>query len=580
LLVAIAYTFGRFGVRGGVAVSWVGTVLIFAPIAVRLLLLRSHLGRYEPAGLAVLVAVTSFLTKLCFSPLSFSFPDELQHWRSTADVLRTHHLFTANPALPISPHYPGLEIATSAISSVTGLGIFGAGVVVTAAAHLILATALYCLFARLSGSARVAALAVLAYSTNAHFASFDAMFLYQALGLTFLALTLLAVVGALRSRRPAGWITLAALGMAATAITHHVTSYLLVLALLISLLVLAFRHGSRPRRQLLIVGGLVAGGVAVIAAWIAGAAPQTVDYLHGPVTGIFDSVKKLLIGTSATQQAAEQVPPAGDRLFSTAAALLVAVILPVALLSLRRRARTTDRRLSSGTLALLLVSLGYYVVLAIRIGVTDGQELAGRLMSFEFIPVAYVLAMFAVVVERRRVRGAVWDAAALATGGVLSIGAVTGGWPPWWERLPGPYLAAGFERSVDAQALAASSWAAAALGPNQRFGSDAGSAPVLASYGRQDVVRDIAPLFTASEPTAAVLALVKDSAVRYVMVDRRLANMLPASGAYFPVDPNANRYRTPLKFSSLDKFDDSGASRLYDSGAVVIYDLQGSDYAP
>ena len=146
--------------------------------------------------------------------------------------------------------------------------------------------------------------------------------------------------------------------------------------------------------------------------------------------------------------------------------------------------------------------------------------------------------------------------------------------------MPGPYLAAGFERSVDAQALAASSWAAAALGPNQRFGSDAGSAPVLASYGRQDVVRDIAPLFTASEPTAAVLALVKDSAVRYVMVDRRLANMLPASGAYFPVDPNANRYRTPLKFSSLDKFDDSGASRLYDSGAVVIYDLQGSDYAP
>ena len=53
--------------------------------------------------------------------------------------------------------------------------------------------------------------------------------------------------------------------------------------------------------------------------------------------------------------------------------------------------------------------------------------------------------------------------------------------------------------------------------------------------------------------------------------------MPPASG---PVDPNANRYRTPLPMPALDKFDDAGASRLYDSGDIVVYDLQGSDYAP
>jgi hypothetical protein len=574
LLVALADTAGRHQLRGGVPLFWVGTGLIFAPIAVRLVFLRTRLGDREPAGLAVLVAVTTFVTKLCYSPLSFSFPDELQHWRSTADILRTHQLFTANTALPISPHYPGLEIATAAISSITGLSIFAAGVVLTAAAHLILATALYCVFLRLSGSGRVAALGVLAYSTNAHFASFDAMFLYQALGLTFLAFTLLAVVGAVRGGQRAGWIGLAALGLIATVITHHVTSYLLLVALVVSLGITALKR--RSRAQLCIVGGLTAGGLVAIAAWVAGAAPQTVSYLHGPVAGIVDSVRGLLIGLSATKQAAEQVPPAGDRLFSAAAAVLVAVLLPVAWLSLRRRVGS----MGVGANAMLVVSAGYYVVLAVRIGVSDGQELAGRLMSFEFIPVAYVLALFAVTVERQRKRAAAREIAALATGGVLGVGAVTGGWPPWWERLPGPYLVAGFERSVDAEAVAASVWTHASLGANQRFGADAGNAPLLASYGNQDVVRNLGPVYTVSGPTSEVLSLVKSSAARYLLVDERLATMLPASGAYFPVDPNANRYRAPLPISALDKFDDAGASRLYDSGDIVIYDLQGSDYAP
>ena len=201
LLVALADTAGRHDVSGGAALFWIGTGCIFAPVALRLLLCGSILGRREPAGLAVVVAVTSFLTKLCYSPLSFTFPDELQHWRARrtcCDPPPVH-------AEPRAADQPALSRAGDRHVrgvSITGLGIFAAGVAVTAAAHLVLATALYCIFARLSGSARVAALGVLAYATNAHFSSFDAMFLYQALGLAFLALTLLADVEAVREPAP------------------------------------------------------------------------------------------------------------------------------------------------------------------------------------------------------------------------------------------------------------------------------------------------------------------------------------------------------------------------------------------
>ena len=233
----------------------------------------------------------------------------------------------------------------------------------------------------------------------------------------------------------------------------------------------------------------------------------------------------------------------------------------------------------TGTVVMLVGSAGYYGVLAIRVGVSDGQELAGRLMSFEFIPVAYVLALLAVSRATPDARGRA-RRGAVAAGGVLSIGAVAGGWPPWWERLPGPYLVAGFERSVDAEALAVAGLGTARLGPNQRFGADAGNAPIIGTYGRPG---------RRPKPRAALHVACTDGRGHGAGQGQRgpvpagrppARAQLPASGAYFPVDPNANGYRTPLPLTALEKFDAAGASRLYDSGDIVVYDLQGSDYAP
>ncbi len=581
-LIAVADTGARHGAGWGTPFYWAGITIGFAAVGGRLLI-RSRLGTCEPLGLAIIVAAFSFLTKVFYSPLAFQFPDELQHWRSTYDVLTTHKLFTPNPALPISPHYPGLELAAASLSSVTGMSIFASGIAITAVAHVTLVAALYCLFTRLSGSGRVGAIGVLAYSMNAHFSSFDAMFLYQALGLTFLAGVLLATTAAVGEQSHSGrWTILAALMLAAAVVTHHVTSYLLVVALAGSAIIAAARRrdGAARWRTVRITGGLALYGVLLVAGWIAAAAPQTIDYLRSPVSGIIDSARRLLLGMSATTQAAEQVAPLADRAVGVAAALLVAALLPLAWLSLRRT--KGDGSLGwrgSGAVALMVASAGYYLVLVIRVGVTDGQELAGRLMSFEFIPVAYALALLAVSSERV-VHAAARDLCALGAGGLLTYGAVVSGWPPAWERLPGPYLVAGFERSVDAQALAVAAWAPRALGPSQRFGADAGNAPIIGTYGRQDVVRNLAPLYTSSSPTAADIALARTTAVRYLLVDERMAQQLPASGAYFPVDPNANRYRHPLPLAPLEKFDSAGASRLYDSGDIVVYDLQGSDYAP
>ncbi len=55
--------------------------------------------------------------------------------------------------------------------------------------------------------------------------------------------------------------------------------------------------------------------------------------------------------------------------------------------------------------------------------------------------------------------------------------------------------------------------------------------------------------------------------------------MLPASGQYFPVDPNVGKYTRPLPLAGLTKFNQvPGVARIYDSGNIVIYDLKSSAY--
>ena len=71
-------------------------------------------------------------------------------------------------------------------------------------AHLLFVCVLFVLFRYVSGSHRVAGVALLLYSSESLFQSFDSMFVYQTLALPFLGLTVLAVVPARRSRRRPG----------------------------------------------------------------------------------------------------------------------------------------------------------------------------------------------------------------------------------------------------------------------------------------------------------------------------------------------------------------------------------------
>ena len=171
LVVAAAYTAGRRGHAGASwadRMYWLGQLLILAPVAARLLS-RRVLVASETVTLVVVLTVAEYLVKVCYSPAAFTYADELMHWRTATDILQTGKLFTANNLLPISPYYPGLEEVTSALASITGLSIFTSGLIVAGTAHLLFVCVLFVLFRHVSGSHRIAGVALLLYSSESLF---------------------------------------------------------------------------------------------------------------------------------------------------------------------------------------------------------------------------------------------------------------------------------------------------------------------------------------------------------------------------------------------------------------------------
>ncbi len=83
------------------------------------------------------------------------------HTRTAEDILRSGHLFSENSMLPVSPFYPGLEIMTNVISTTTGLNTFYAGDIVIFSSHLLMILALFLFYEQITGSSRMASIAMI-----------------------------------------------------------------------------------------------------------------------------------------------------------------------------------------------------------------------------------------------------------------------------------------------------------------------------------------------------------------------------------------------------------------------------------
>jgi hypothetical protein len=573
-LVSAAYYASRSQLAWADPVFWIGITILMVPPVGRLLSVSA--SRAERIGLLLLMAIALYLVKVSYSPVAFAYPDEIAHQFNLLRVLQTGHLFQPNPALSITALYPGLASVSSAIATLTGLSDFHSGLVVVGAARVLLSLTLFLLVERLTHSHRVAGLSTALYAGNPNYLYWSAEFGYESLALPLASLVIFA---ALRrdEASPAtrlAWTAFAFLAMIGVIITHHLTSYFLVVALW-ALVIIArlVRTHSRPAPIDLAIGATVG-----LAGWFALVASDTWLYLSGALTPAFRALSAVLTFQQAPRAAFDStvttVTPLWQQLLAYGAIVLIAIALPFGLLHLWRTARRT-----SITVMLGLAGLAYIPIQALRL--TPGSwESANRSSEFLFTGVGLVVASALVATQVRFVASrsqALLKSGMLAYAAVILLGGVVVSWRPD-GRLPRAYVTEADGQLVQPQGIVLAEWMERMAGPNNSVATDESNGLLLATFGQQFTYSGQAGgfrfLLTAPTVDAGVRSILTNIKARYVVVDRRLQSADHLVGIYpvpgsVPLQPN--ELIDPVVTGKWDL--QTSVSRIADTGDIVVYDV-------
>lgn len=577
---------------------YVSLSLVFFPPAA--IILSRHAARNARIGFLLYMALALLATRFMLYPTMFAFHDEIIHEWNVIAIDKTHHLFSANSLLPVTPYYPGIEIATSAVEHLTGLPLHAAATVVLFLLRVVMTLGLVLIFQMISGNVLISTTAALIYTVNPQYLYFNSEFSYQtaALPLCFFCVYVFSI-----RKRDLGIRGLAPTAIVAFAIaaTHHLTAVGLVLILWTWYFYT--RVKNRPTPGLAYFSILTTCAVAV---WTWVARSEVIPYITEIVQKNILGISSLVGGSTGHKFFTDS---SGDKalewqvLLSLASVLLVTSILfPAGWYVFKNR-----RLISAASLALATAAALYPVVPAGHLSADTG-EAADRAAGFIFVGLALTFAAWwrspraqqlyrttrdrISDVSRRykppttgrfRVPRLTWLPVVALT--VCFAGGVVDGTGPNWAYGPGVYMVSADNRSIDQLSLQASYWEGLHIPAGSRIFSDRENAALAQTYGALDPLTSlgngikvgvVSELLLAS-PSIYDTEIACDNNVQFLIADQRLSTTMPHLGIYIDSGEYLSDTRTaPPLASALVKFDNvPGAERIFDNGAVRIYNLEG-----
>jgi hypothetical protein len=305
-------------------------------------------------------------------------------------------------------------------------------------------------------------------------------------------------------------------------------------------------------------------------------ASSTVGYLTPIIGGALNSTFRLIAGEEAGRElfrsTSGYLAPLWERVVGIGSVLIVVLALPVGAWQIWRQ-----RHEHPIFLVLLGAALAYCGSLLLRL-TPAAWEMGNRASEFVYIGVAFVAATTIVTLWKlRRLHGLLYQAILAVSVLLLFIGGIIAGWPPA-VRLPPPYFVSVNGVVIEPPGVAAARWAYTHLGPNNRIAADESNARLMFTYGDQYPLTGqtggIRALIFAQHLDWSADEIVQATAIRYVVLDMRLASWNTMLGLYFTrpgVTLTANDLMEP---ATQTKFDSAqNVSRLFDSGTLAIYDV-------
>lgn len=575
LVQTIGYAQGWADHRVPALLLWyAGFVLLVAPFAA--LLLAPTRTDHQRLGGSLAFTLLLYGSWLFYNPVLSTRFDETLHVATLVGLADGDGFFSPNPMLPVSPHYPGLELAAGGVHWLTGAPLFACQVFVVLVARTTFVLALFLLASRIGRSTRVGAATVVLYSASAQFYFFNAQFSYQTIAIALMMAALYLLVRAFDSAEARPWRPLlgAQVCLAALTVSHHVTSAFMLI-MLWALTAWFHLGGERRRFRLTLVTAEIF--TVVTAAWTAVVAPLLVSYLGPVVKGASDELFLAFEGGSQREVGVSQSGAAAPSwqvlVMAGSIALWLLLLAPAAWKAWRGGTMGTSR----ARLVPLLVALVYPLLQVARVS-TTAAELGDRLSTFVGMAMALIVGSW--LVPRLHQFGRLIIPAAL----LLILGGTILGSGPDWQRIPGPYLAGAQQRSIDARSVAVAEWTAKYVPEGSRIATDYTFSRLLPDFAPVTPVNvpgglsDVTPMFEADTVDASVITTIQEDEIDFVLVDERMIGQQARSGALME-----SALTTPdgvFTEEELTKFEGQPGFDLVLDGPVKMYDVRSLHGAP
>ena len=599
VLVAIAYEYGRENrsLDFGRGLLWLGLGCIYLPVFARML--SPAATRAERLLLVFMAGTLLYVVKVLHDPTSFGQADEYMHFANAENILHWGQLYTPDSLLPVSASYPGLPSLAAAVSTLTGLTLFVSSLIVVGVARVMLLIALFLVFERLANSARVAGVAALLYCAHPFYLMWSSQFAYESLSVPLMGAILVCLLAERRGDREpsAAWTGAALLLIAATAITHHVTSY--VLAFVLWALVAITWRAHRPNRRYL---AFAVAATACAAAWLLVHGHATAGYLDSN----FSYADRSLVGVIDGQQAAHApfggstspTPPDEIILAVAGVLLVVAGVLRGGFLLLRAKGRRLAGWVvpdAAGSLTLVLAVGAIAWIGTYPLRAAPGAWLLGsRTSDFLFIGAALLMAWAATALADGRYRPGAWMTrtgeielpilpgphVTLRRAGVAVCAcvAVLGGTvvgSDSYARLARPTQVNVADRVIRPQSDTVVAWAAENLPRTASIAADATSGRLLLERGFRRVIANSGSIGELLPTTLisgdAKRDLIAENAIDYVILDRRQSSTEPGLGLTFPRPDERDQLYPSRAIRDFEQM--RGARRVFDGGDIVVFDV-------
>jgi hypothetical protein len=612
LLVGAGDALGRTGHQSPVVPLFLaGLTLIFAACA--WCLTAAGATRNERIWVSVILGLVLQASYLLRSPLIFDNFDEMAHGATLTRLLDTRALFQANPILPVSPYYPGIQLTTVTTRWLTGLPLHLDQIVVLVLARIVLVLCVFLLVERACYSSRAGGIGVLVYAANPEFYSLGAQYGYQTLALTFAVAAVYLLFVSVDAAQPkrGRLFALALISIAGMVVSHHVTAWLTIGFLVVWAAGLRFtindagrpaaaatagqtlaaghlarspagiashdKRFARRKQQARIVGLAALAGVLLVGLWIAFVGHVLTGYIDPIVQAGARSTTTMLRHLHGDRRlfqnsAGGGTPPWEEALIFASAVFFCLIIL------MSLYAVIWKKSVRGGRLRYLPAAIAATYPLAMLSNLSaDAKEIGPRTTTFIFFGVAVVAGGWLagrLLMKRRLIE----RMATIGIAVICFLGSTLYGGGPLPLLVNGPYIVGAHERSLGSPSLALANWVSTHLPAGSHVAVDRDNAGLLNNFGQVEPVTPLngagnpAPLFFDQQLTPADIAFIHKYDIRYIVTDTRLTEGLPLFGAYIAAGETG--HPTRLTAEELGKFNSMpGVHRIYDNGAIQVYDL-------